>query len=64
MTNIVNYTDYNTFFTHPIQLFDYIKSLIHSQEKHPIIIYKIQNIIHNTDKGINGFKTSTTMAFT
>jgi hypothetical protein len=55
MSNIVNYTDYNTYFAHPIPFFKYIKELIFSQETHSTIIYKIQNLIHNIDNGMNGY---------
>ena len=62
MSNIVSYTN-NIYFTHPIPFFNYIKNLILSKETPFNIIQKIQTIMNNIDNGVNGFKTSTTMAF-
>jgi hypothetical protein len=63
MSNIINFTDYNTYFSHPIPFFEYIKGLISSQETPFNIIQKIQKSIHNIDNGVNGYINSTTMAF-
>ena len=63
MTNIVNYTDYNMYFSHSIPFFKYINELIFSKETHSTIIYKIQKLTHNIDSGVNGYINENTMAF-
>ena len=62
MSNIVSYTD-NIYFTHPIKFFNYIKVLIYSKETPFNIIQKIQTIMKTIDNGVNGYMTSTTIAF-
>ncbi len=63
MANIVNYTDYNMYFTNPLQFVNYVKVLIYSKETPFNIIHKIQTIMNTIDNGVNGLITSNTATF-